>query len=512
MDGDRFDALARSLVSVHSRRGVIGAILGLGTAGAVGRLGRDAAARQLPGTCRRIGAACSDSRPCCPTDSPCTENACLPVPFLPMRRCFHRVLPAGTSCPTDNNRCTDDVCDGHGRCTHPPAVTCAPPDACHQQGVCNPATGACGYAPKPDGNPCSDGNACTNTDTCQNGRCTPGTDVVCQPQPCHAPGVCNPATGACEDTPLADGTACDDGDLCTPNDVCKAGRCVPGDAVSCTQDRPCADVRCDPASGKCDLIVPHQDGTDCDDGDLCTGPDICRAGECVPGNRTVCDQPDACHESGICNPQTGTCTFEPKTDGTSCGPCRECQSGSCQPVPAATICAAQGKNCDSIPDGCGGTVDCGTCSAPQTCGGGGVANVCGCSTTTCAAQNAVCGTVSDGCGGTLNCGTCDGGFVCCGGRCLLGACCNDSDCGGSRHCCSGLCLDCCRDSDCGTDAFCDVGTCTPICHTNDECPTDFRCCPPGSVSQPGSCARCCDNTDCTGGLSCCGAICQARCE
>jgi hypothetical protein len=32
------------------------------------------------------------------------------------------------------------------------------------------------------------------------------------------------------------------------------------------------------------------------------------------------------------------------------------------------------------------------------------------------------------------------------------------------------------------------------------------------VSQPGSCARCCDNTDCTGGLSCCGAICQARCE
>src|SRR5262249_42203613 len=48
-------------------------------------------------------------------------------------------------------------------------------------------------------------------------------------------------------------------------------------------------------------------------------------------------------------------------------------SGSCTP----TTCAAQGKNCGSISDGCGGTLTCGTCTAPQTCGGGGVSNVCG---------------------------------------------------------------------------------------------------------------------------------------
>src|SRR5262249_48331805 len=36
-----------------------------------------------------------------------------------------------------------------------------------------------------------------------------------------------------------------------------------------------------------------------------------------------------------------------------------------------------GKNCGSIADGCGGTLNCGSCTAPQTCGGGGVANVCG---------------------------------------------------------------------------------------------------------------------------------------
>src|SRR5207244_9689704 len=42
-----------------------------------------------------------------------------------------------------------------------------------------------------------------------------------------------------------------------------------------------------------------------------------------------------------------------------------------------TTCAAQGKNCGTISDGCGGTLTCGVCTAPQTCGGGGVANVCG---------------------------------------------------------------------------------------------------------------------------------------
>jgi len=50
------------------------------------------------------------------------------------------------------------------------------------------------------------------------------------------------------------------------------------------------------------------------------------------------------------------------------------------PAPAPctpTTCAAQGKNCGTIPDGCGGTLTCGVCTAPLTCGGGGVANVCG---------------------------------------------------------------------------------------------------------------------------------------
>jgi hypothetical protein len=55
------------------------------------------------------------------------------------------------------------------------------------------------------------------------------------------------------------------------------------------------------------------------------------------------------------------------------------------PAPAAcepTTCQAAGKNCGSIDDGCGGSLACGECAAPQTCGGGGRTNVCGVSAAT----------------------------------------------------------------------------------------------------------------------------------
>src|SRR5438876_6146930 len=69
-----------------------------------------------------------------------------------------------------------------------------------------------------------------------------------------------------------------------------------------------------------------------------------------------------------------------------------------------TTCAAQGKDCGTIPNGCRGTLTCGACTAPQTCGGGGIANVCGlgtpppaCTPTTCAAQGTNCGTIPADC-------------------------------------------------------------------------------------------------------------------
>lgn len=51
--------------------------------------------------------------------------------------------------------------------------------------------------------------------------------VVCgASDACHAPGVCDPATGLCSDPPAPDGTVCDDGDVCTLTDGCVAGSCA----------------------------------------------------------------------------------------------------------------------------------------------------------------------------------------------------------------------------------------------------------------------------------------------
>ncbi len=69
-------------------------------------------------------------------------------------------------------------------------------------------------------------------------------------------------------------------------------------------------------------------------------------------------------------------------------------------------CASAGAQCGSLSDGCGGELSCGTCAGPESCGGGGRPNVCGCTKVTCASASAECGVIADGCGVALECGTC----------------------------------------------------------------------------------------------------------
>ena len=104
----------------------------------------------------------------------------------------------------------------------------------------------------------------------------------------------------------------------------------------------------------------------------------------------------------------GTCTT-PQTCGGG-GTFFQCGGTSgCVPKTAAAACAALGANCGEAADGCGGTVSCGTCTvAGESCGGGGTPFVCGagggtCTPTTCMAAGSNCGMLGDGCGNTLNC-------------------------------------------------------------------------------------------------------------
>jgi hypothetical protein len=124
---------------------------------------------------------------------------------------------------------------------------------------------------------------------------------------------------------------------------------------------------------------------------------------------------------------------------------------SCTP----RTCKDLGHDCGFAGDGCGGELQCGTCKAPQYCGGAGL-DVCGgdtgllpdggpaCTPVTCKDLGYECGPAADGCGGLLQCGTCAAPTVC--GAGVPGVC-------GTTPACTGLCLQ---------QVACDGGTTTTI--------------------------------------------------
>jgi hypothetical protein len=76
--------------------------------------------------------------------------------------------------------------------------------ACSAAGTCDQATGACVYAPLPDGTACDDQNACTAGEACTQGTCgggtTPGivtsdgkTTFTCPPTAIADDGIVRPA-------------------------------------------------------------------------------------------------------------------------------------------------------------------------------------------------------------------------------------------------------------------------------------------------------------------------------
>jgi hypothetical protein len=167
----------------------------------------------------------------------------------------------------------------------------------------------------------------------------------------------------------------------------------------------------------------------------CAGGYTCSsAGECTcPG--TVC--------SGAC--------VDTNTDVNNCGGCGNqcvlvegtpsCTSGCCSPL---SRCGSSCVNLVEDPNNCGA---CGNVCTHGICNGG----TCLCEPSTCG--SVTCGTISDGCGHTLNCGTCGSGEVCRGGSCQTCVpSCAGKRCGASNGC-GGTCFGSCS----GTFACCDLG-------------------------------------------------------
>jgi hypothetical protein len=331
----------------------------------------------------------------------------------------------GSTCTSLNMSCgsAGDGCGGTLNCgTCPSGMTCdvtamgsscvtpnCTPFACSAAGPGGSAA-TCGNPPNGCGSTlscgtCPAGQICGTSFTCITPSCTPLTT-------CPAPDNCGTIPDGCGGTvncgtctaPLTCGGS---GTL----NVCGSATCIP--LTAC------------PSPDNCGTIGDGCGGTincgTCTAPQTCGGegtPNVCGGTGCTPftcgnagpdGGAYNCGtQANGCGGSLNC----GTCT-PPETCGGGGSP-GVCGNGGCVPLTACP----NGENCGTIGDGCGGTLNCGTCTPPQTCGGGGMPSVCGgtaCVPTTCTKLGLNCGTQADGCGGSLNCGTCTAPDTCGGG-------------------------------------------------------------------------------------------------
>jgi hypothetical protein len=203
---------------------------------------------------------------------------------------------------TVNDHCMQGTCVGGGM------NTCSGGDACHIA-TCNEAMKICEITPGNDGMICDDGNPCTGPGACNNGTCSAGPPIDCSALngPCKV-GVCDPMTG-CKEVPGNEGAACDDSQFCTINDHCAQGTCMGGGPKPCAAPpNICMVGVCDEATDSC-IVSPGNDGTFCDDGNVCTSLEKCSGGICTGGtlanNGLGCDDGNPCTIGDIC--QNGIC-------------------------------------------------------------------------------------------------------------------------------------------------------------------------------------------------------------
>ncbi len=415
--------------------------------------------------------------------------------------CSNPTAANGSAC-NDGNACTStDRCQA-GVCTGASSVTCSASDQCHAAGTCDPATGACSNPVVANGTACNDGNACTSNDTCQAGACTGSNPVTCAASDqCHAAGTCDPTTGACSNPVVANGTACNDGNACTQADTCQAGACTGANPVTCSASDQChAAGTCDPTTGACDDPV-KANGSACDDGNACTQADTCQAGACTGANPVTCTASDQCHAAGTCNPSTGACDDPVKANGSACddgNACTQadtCHAGACTGANPVT-CTAQDQ-CHSA-----GTCNpsTGACDNPVKANGAACDDGNACTQTDSCRAGVCTGLDPVGCGPSDQChvaGTCNPATgVCDNPPAVDGTACSDGNaCTQADTCHGGICTS-------GTVVTC---TASDQCHAAGTCnPSTGQCSNP---SAPNGTA-CNDGNACTQADTCQGGTCR----
>lgn len=469
---------------------------------------------------------CSGQPVSCDDGNPCTVDSCQPA-----AGCLH--VPAAVPCDDGNPCTTGDVCLD-GQCVAGPGVkSCDDANPCTQD-WCDPASAQCAHSPAQAA--CDDGNLCTVGDHCEAGTCQPGDldacdcletadclpyedDDLCNgilfcdlgawPHKCRihpasvvncsklqdtdcSVAVCDPDDGKCHQANVEQGTPCDDGNLCSLGDACFKGQCLSSSEVNCTDGNPCTLDSCLPDSG----CVFAANSYPCDDDNLCTAWDKCHDGMCQ-GLPIVCDDDNPCTK-GQCDPEDGKCFFE-KTSGACndqnpCTQLDQCVDGVC--IGAPRDCSDDFGCTEDVCDPVLG------CLHIQLTGGCNDGNKC---------------TVDDECKGVYCSGVslnCNDGDPCTDDECQPAQGCvhapNVAPCNDNNAC---TYADMCKDGECvGLPVSCETGNpCTEeYCHEVAGCIivpldmacTDFNPCTVGDWCFNGSCfpgeaVICWDENECT---------------
>ncbi len=209
----------------------------------------------------------------------------------------------------------------------------------------------CGNGTVEPGEQCDGGPCCTAT--CQ----FASSDTVCRPAAgeCDVAETCTGSSAACPaDGFKQNGTACNDGNLCTENDQCSNGQCV-GTPKNCDDGKSCTTDSCDPNNGQCVHTINQ--------GNCLINGTCYSAGQSNPQN-----------ECQACLPAQSQTQFSNKPDGTTCTDdgkaCTRdiCSGGQCtHPLqPAGTPCHP-GDNCPAN-EACTGSSE--ECPKPDADGDG----------------------------------------------------------------------------------------------------------------------------------------------
>ena len=423
------------------------------------------------------GAACDDGETCT-QNTVCQSGTCGGGKLDPV------LCPAYCDTTKLDSECkwldpNGNACDGTFRCVNKPAlghymcvqdltiVQCdSTGDGPCLHNTCDAQTGKCGMSQSLNGAACEDGKGCTVSDSCYNGVCKAGVlnDCASVKDSCNGSACVEDPNAVkgfkCVAMPLDATVACDsDANGCTSNDHCAAGKCVAGDAVNCAGVAGTCQVGTCSSTGANSFTcktATAADNTACDDQQLCSVGDFCKAGKCQAGTKSF----DCSKQTTVCS--LGVCD---KTANSGFGACIPTPLNENQPCDADSNGCTQGDKCvqgscvpGTAPDCTTATTDCATGACKQG----------GTSTFTCVGAPKIdklpCEADQNGC--TV-------GDACLSGKCTPGP---------AKDC----------SSQTSTDG-CQIGTCTSLGNSQNSC-----------IVVPASVGTVCnsDNSGCTKGDAC----------